>query len=43
MHLNVLYFSLVDLEKVFDRVLKEVIRWAMHNLGAEEWLELAVV
>jgi len=43
MHLNVLYFGLVDLEKAFDRVLKEVIRWTMHKLGVEEWLELAVV
>jgi len=28
----------VDLEKAFDRVLKEVIRWAMHKLGVEKWL-----
>jgi len=28
----------VDLEKAFDRVPREVIRWAMHKLGVEEWL-----
>ena len=33
-----LYFGFVDLEKVFDRVPREVIRWAMHKLGVEEWL-----
>jgi len=33
-----LYFGFVDLEKAFDRVPKEVIRWAMHKLGVEEWL-----
>jgi len=38
-----LYFGLVDLEKAFDRVLREVIRWAMHKLGDEEWLVLAVI
>jgi len=38
-----LYFGFVDLEKAFDRVLTEVIRWAMHKLGVEEWLVSAVV
>jgi len=33
----------VDLEKAFDRVLREVIRWAMCKLGVEEWLISAVV
>jgi len=33
----------VDLEKAFDRVPREVIRWAMHKLGVEEWLVLAVM
>jgi len=33
----------VDLEKAFDRVPREVIRWAMHKLGVEEWLALAVM
>ena len=31
-----LYFGFVDLEKAFDRVSREVIRWAMHKLGVEE-------
>jgi len=31
----------MDLEKAFDRVPRE--RWAMHKLGAEEWLVLAVM
>jgi len=38
-----LYIGFVDLEKAFDLVLREVIRWAMHKLGAEEWLVLAVM
>jgi len=33
----------VDLEKAFDRVPREVISWAMHNLGVEEWLVSAVM
>ena len=40
---NVLYFGFVDLEKVFDRVLREVISWAMCKLGVEEWLVSAVM
>jgi len=31
------------MEKAFDRVPKEVIRWAMHKLGADEWLMSAVM
>ena len=38
-----LYFGFVDLEKSFDRVLRVVIRWAMHKLGVEEWLVSAVM
>jgi len=38
-----LYFGFVDLEKAFDRVLREVIRWAMHKLGVEEWLASVVM
>jgi len=30
------YFGFVDLEKVFDRLPREVIRWAMRKLGVEE-------
>jgi len=33
----------VDLEKAFDRVPREEIRWAMQKLGVEEWLVLAVM
>ena len=33
----------MDLEKAFDRVPREVIRWAMRKLGVEEWLIAAVV
>ena len=38
-----LYFGFVDLEKAFDRVPREVIRWAMRKLGVEEWLIAALV
>jgi len=31
----------VDLEKAFDRVLREAISWAMHKLGV--WLVSAVI
>jgi len=37
------YFGFVDLVKAFDRVPSEVIRWAMHKLGIEEWLPSAVM
>jgi len=40
---NKLYFSFVDLENASDRVPREVIRWAMHKLGVEEWLVSAVM
>ena len=33
----------VDLEKAFDRVPREVIRWARCKLGVEEWLVSAVM
>ena len=33
-----LYFAFVDLEKAFDRVPREVVRWAMRKLGVDEWL-----
>jgi len=38
-----LYFGFVDLEKAFERVLREVIRRAMCKLGVEEWLVSAVM
>ena len=31
------------MEKAFDRVPREVISWAMHKLGVEEWLVSAVM
>jgi len=37
------YFGFVDMEKAFDRVPTEVIRWAMRKLRVEEWLVLAVM
>ena len=30
--------AFVDLEKVFDRVPREVVWWALRHLGVEEWL-----
>jgi len=39
-YLQVPFWLFVDLEKGFDRVLRDVIRWAMRKLGVEE---LAVV
>jgi len=35
--------SFVDFEKAFDRVPREVIRWAMHKLGVNQWLKSAVM
>ena len=33
-----LYYAFVDLEKAFDRVPREVVRWALRKLGGDEWL-----
>jgi len=33
----------VDLEKALDMIQTEVIRWAMHKLGFDEWLVSAVL
>jgi len=38
-----LYFGFVDLEKAFDRVLREMITCAIHELGAEEGLVSSVM
>ena len=38
-----LFSGFVHLEKAFDRVPREVIRWAVHKLGVEEWLVSAVM
>ena len=33
-----LYFTFVDLEKAFDRVPRDVVRWVMRKLNIDEWL-----
>ena len=33
-----LYYAFVYLEKAFDRVPREVVRWALWKLGVDEWL-----
>jgi len=38
-----LYFGFLDLGKAFDRVPREVIRWAMFKLEVQEWLVSAVM
>jgi len=38
-----LYFASVGLEKAFDRVPREVTRWALRKAGVEEWLAKAVL
>jgi len=38
-----LYYAFVDLEKAFDRVPREVVRWALRKLGVEEWLVRSVM
>ena len=38
-----IYFGFLDLEKAFDRVSREVIRWAVCKFGVEEWLVSVVM
>ena len=33
-----LYYAFVDVKKAFDRVPREVVRWALRKLGVDEWL-----
>ena len=33
-----LYYAFVDLEKAYDRIPREVVRWAMRDAGVDEWL-----
>ena len=33
-----LYYAFVELDKAFDRVPREVVRWALRKLGVDEWL-----
>jgi len=38
-----LYFGFIDLEKAFDRIPREVIRWVVFKLEVEEWLVSAIM
>jgi hypothetical protein len=37
-----LWIAVVDLEKAFDRVPREVLWWALRRLGVEEWIVIAI-
>ena len=38
-----LFYAFVDLEKAFDRVPREVVRWALRQLGVDKWLVQVVM
>ena len=38
-----LYYAFVDLEKAFDRIQRDMVRWALRKLEVEEWLMKAVM
>ena len=38
-----LYYAFVDLDRAFDRVPGEVVRWALRKLGVDEWLCYGIV
>ena len=38
-----MYYAFVDLQKIFDRVPREVVRWALQKLGMDEWLICTVM
>ena len=38
-----IFYVFVDLEKAFDRVPRDVVRWALRQLGVEEWLVQTVM
>ena len=33
-----LYYAFVDLEKAYDRIPREVVRWALRDAGVDEWM-----
>ena len=33
-----MYYAFVDLEKAYDRIPREVVRWALRDAGVDEWL-----
>ena len=33
-----LYYAFMDVEKAFDSVPREVVRWVLRKLGVDEWL-----
>ncbi|MBJ5627082.1 hypothetical protein JGG67_22945, partial [Salmonella enterica subsp. enterica serovar Derby] len=38
-----LYYAFVDLEKAFDSVPHEVVKWALRKSGVDEWIVRAVM